>query len=135
MSCYINTRCHNVDLSTWSRSSFLYKVFDEVCNVPFDKGWVEFDPEKEFNKAETRAKDYLIEAQEALIKLYNTSFDANKKFWLDSDYFENVREQEENLEEMKQGLFELRILKQIFDLNKWNDDEKTKKQKWEWSMG
>lgn len=135
MSCYINIRCNNVDLSTWSRSSFLYKVFDEVCNVPFDKGWVEFDPEKEFNKAETRAKDYLIEAQEALIKLYNTSFDANKKFWLDSDYFENVREQEEILEEMKQGLFELRILKQIFDLNKWNDDEKTKKQKWEWSMG
>ncbi|MCI6366998.1 MAG: hypothetical protein MR911_10965 [Spirochaetia bacterium] len=113
----------------------MYKVFDEVCNVPFDKGWVEFDPEKEFNKAETRAKDYLIEAQEALIKLYNTSFDANKKFWLDSDYFENVREQEEILEEMKQGLFELRILKQIFDLNKWNDDGKTKKQKWEWSMG
>ena len=135
MSCYINIRCNNVDLSSWSRSSFLYRVFDEVCNVPFDKGWVEFDPEKEFNKAETRAKDYLIEAQEALIKLYNTSFDANKKFWLDSDYFENVREQEENLEEMKQGLFELRILKQIFDLNKWNDDEKTKKQKWEWSMG
>lgn len=135
MSCYINIRCNNVDLSTWSRSSFLYKVFDEVCNVPFDKGWVEFDPEKEFNKAETRAKDYLIEAQEALIKLYNTSFDANKKFWLDSDYFENVREQEEILEEMKQGLFELRILKQIFDLNKWNDDEKIKKQKWEWSMG
>ena len=135
MSCYINIRCNNVNLSTWSRSSFLYKVFDEVCNVPFDKGWVEFDPEKEFNKAETRAKDYLIEAQEALIKLYNTSFDANKKFWLDSDYFENVREQEEILEEMKQGLFELRILKQIFDLNKWNDDEKTKKQKWEWSMG
>lgn len=135
MSCYINIRCNNVDLSSWSRSSFLYRVFDEVCNVPFDKGWVEFDPEKEFNKAETRAKDYLIEAQEALIKLYNTSFDANKKFWLDSDYFENVREQEEILEEMKQGLFELRILKQIFDLNKWNDDEKTKKQKWEWSMG
>ena len=70
-----------------------------------------------------------------MIKLYNTSFDANKKFWLDSDYFENVREQEEILEEMKHGLFELRILKQIFDLNKWNDDEKTKKQKWEWSMG
>ena len=135
MSCYINIRCNNVNLSTWSRSSFLYKVFDEVCNVPFDKGWIEFDPEKEFNKAETRAKDYLIEAQEALIKLYNTSFDANKKFWLDSDYFENVREQEEILEEIKQGLFELRILKQIFDLNKWNDDEKTKKQKWEWSMG
>ena len=135
MSCYINIRCNNVDLSSWSRSSFLYKVFDEVCNVPFDKGWVEFDPEKEFNKAETRAKDYLIEAQEALIKLYNTSFDANKKFWLDSDYFENVREQEEILEEMKHGLFELRFLKQIFDLNKWNDDEKTKKQKWEWSMG
>lgn len=135
MSCYINIRCNNVDLSSWSRSSFLYKVFDEVCNVPFDKGWVEFDPENEFNKVETRAKDYLIEAQEALIKLYNTSFDANKKFWLDSDYFENVREQEEILEEMKHGLFELRILKEIFDLNKWDDDEKTKKQKWEWSMG
>ena len=47
MSCYINIRCNNVDLSTRSRSSFLYKVFDEVCNVPFDKGWVEFDPEKD----------------------------------------------------------------------------------------
>ena len=135
MSCYINIRCNNVDLSSWSRSSFLYRVFDEVCNVPFDKGWVEFDPENEFNKAEMHAKDYLIETQEALIKLYNTPIDANKKFLLDSDYFENVREQEEILEEMKQGLFELRILKQIFNLNKWNDDEKTKKQKWEWSMG
>lgn len=135
MSCYINIKCNNVDLSSWSRSSFLYRVFDEACNVPFDKGWIEFDPEKEFNKVETHAKDYLIEAQEALIKLYNTPVDANKKFLLDSDYFENVKEQEEILEEIKRGIFELDILKQIFDLNKWDDDEKNKKQKWEWSKG